>query len=49
MLTEQNEKDILDYYRDGYSRAEIKEMYEGIDPHKIDDICDEEDHTWFKD
>lgn len=49
MYTEQYEQDILDYYRDGFSRTEIKEMYEGIDPHHIDDICDEEDHTWFKD
>lgn len=49
MFTEQYEQDILDYYRDGYSRTEIKEMYEGVDPHHIDDICDEEDHTWFKD
>lgn len=46
MLNEQNKKDILDMYRDGYSRTEIKEEYSGIDPREIDDICSEEDDSW---
>lgn len=49
MTKEQYEQDILDYYRDGYSRMEIKEMYEGVDPLHIDDICDAEDRSWFED
>ena len=47
MLTEQKEKDIRDLYRDGFSRAEILEKYEGvIDKKRINDICDEEDGLW---
>ena len=46
MLTEQNIKDILDMYREGYSKEEIKNEYSGINPRYIDEICEEEDHSW---
>lgn len=46
MLTEENKRDILFMYREGYSVKEIKDEYEGIDPREIDDICAEEDKSW---
>lgn len=49
MLTEENEKDIRFMYDEGYSPAEIKEEYPGIDPVIIDNICDEEFGLWTKD
>lgn len=46
MLTEQNKKDILEMYRDGFSIEEICKEYCGLDSTEIKDICSEEDQSW---
>lgn len=46
MLTEQNVKDILEMYRQGYSVEEICEEYFGLDPVEIRNICSIEDSSW---
>ena len=48
MLTEQNKKDILDYYREGYSVQEIVEMYPHLCKTDILNICAEEDESWSR-
>ena len=46
MLTEQNVKDILEMYRQGYSVEEICVEYCGLNPEEIRNICSEEDYSW---
>ena len=40
MPTEENVKDILEMYNQGYSLREIFDEYEGLDPRIIADICE---------
>ena len=46
MLTEQNKKDIIEMYNNGFSIGEICDEYCGIDPKEICNICEEEYRTW---
>lgn len=46
MLTEQNVKDILEMYNEGFSLQEICEEYCGLNPTEIANICDEDDRSW---
>ena len=47
-MSEQNKRDVIEMYNDGYSEKEIIYEYPGLDPSEIIDICADEYESWFK-
>lgn len=48
VMSEQNKKDVIFMYNEGYSEREIIEEYPGLDPNEILDICADEYESWLK-